>query len=251
MIDIDGPLGLMVWMINFFADKFGNKAILKGGMELRLLDCPRSTNDIDYTFVSFSSKKDVRDLVLDALNQVPDLKIEHFLNSKCLRCFCEYNGIRVQIEINAAMKCQSQELTTATLARATNQQPRIVRGMRFDLSLSHKIAAWNERRLMRDLYDCYFMVEVLAVHPHIQTLRERLAKSEIRSGRKTKTVSMTIADLIEALTTTLVGLSQESVVEQMQDYLTTVELPGLEKKIRIGINKLLQELGQIGSSEPI
>ena len=87
------------------------------------------------------------------------------------------------------------------------------------------------------------------MHPHIQTLRERLAKSEIRSGRKTKTVSMTISDLIEALTTTLAGLSQESVVEQMQDYLATVELPGLEKKIRIGIKKLLQELGEIGSFE--
>jgi predicted nucleotidyltransferase component of viral defense system len=47
MIEVNDTLGLMVWLINFLADRFGNKAILKGGMELRLLDCPRYTNDID------------------------------------------------------------------------------------------------------------------------------------------------------------------------------------------------------------
>ena len=249
MIEVESSLGLMVWLINFLADKFGNNAILKGGMELRLLDCPRHTNDIDYVFVPFSSKKDVRELVLDAFSEVPDLKIEHSLNSKNLRCLCEYNGIRVQIEISAAMDCKSQELTTATLARATNQQAHIVRGMRFDIALAHKIAAWNERRLVRDLYDCYFMVDILAIHPHIQTLRQRLAKSEIRAGRKTKIVSMTIIDLISTLTTALVDLSQTMVEEQMRDFLLPEELPGLEKKIRIGVNKLLEMLRSDGLSE--
>jgi predicted nucleotidyltransferase component of viral defense system len=49
----------MVWIINQLADKFGNHAILKGGMELRLFDCPRYTNDLDYIFIPFASKNEI------------------------------------------------------------------------------------------------------------------------------------------------------------------------------------------------
>ena len=242
MIDIDSPLGLMIWLINFFADRFGNAAVLKGGMELRLLDCPRYTNDIDYVFVPFSSKKDVCGLVLDALQDVPDLEVKHSLNSKCLRCICTYGGMRVQVEINVAQQCESQELTTASLARATNQQGRIIRGMRFDVALAHKIAAWNERQLIRDLYDCSFMCAVLDVHPHVPTLAERLSRSEVRTGRKSAIIKMTIPDVAHKLKNALATLTQAAVEKQMQDFLAPEELPGLEKKIRIGVNKLLAEL---------
>lgn len=51
MTEIDDSEGLMVWLMNYLADTFGHSAILKGGMELRLLYCPRHTNDIDYVFI--------------------------------------------------------------------------------------------------------------------------------------------------------------------------------------------------------
>jgi predicted nucleotidyltransferase component of viral defense system len=242
MIDIDSPEGLMVWLMNYLADTFGNSAILKGGMELRLLDCPRHTNDIDYVFVPFSSKKDICERILHALGQVPGLRVEHSLNSKCLRCICEYQGMRAQIEVNVANQCESQELTTATLAREHNQQGRIVRGMRFDVALSHKIAAWNERGLIRDLYDCAFMADVLSVRPHIETLEYRLAKSEIRAGRTTKKISMSIPDLIDKINNTISLLTPRAVEQQLQDFLSPEHLPGIEKKIRIGIRKLLDYL---------
>lgn len=242
MIEVDSLEGLMVWLMNFVADKFGNSAVLKGGMELRLLDCPRHTNDIDYVFVSFSSKKDVCELFVDALEQVPDLKVEHSLNSKCLRCVCEYNGLRVQIEINVSQSCESQELTTASLARQYDLQGRIVRGMRFDLALAHKIAAWNERGLVRDLYDCYFMANILAIRPHGPTLGQRLAKVGVRVGRKTKKLSMTTLDLARKIERTLDSLTQQAVEEQMRDFLVPEELPGLEKKMRIGLRKLIDAL---------
>ena len=77
MIEAKTQQSLMVWLINFIADKFGNSAILKGGMELRLLDCPRFTNDLDFIFVPYSSKKDVSKIVIEALNKVPDLAVRH------------------------------------------------------------------------------------------------------------------------------------------------------------------------------
>ena len=59
---------------------------------------------------------------------------------------------------------------------------------------------------------------------------------------------MTIIDLISTLTTALVDLSQTMVEEQMRDFLLPEELPGLEKKIRIGVNKLLEMLRSDGLS---
>jgi predicted nucleotidyltransferase component of viral defense system len=238
MIEVNSPQGLMVWLINFMADKFGNSAILKGGMELRLLDCPRQTNDLDYVFIPFSSKKEVSKIVVKALSEIPGMRVQHTMNSKCLRCICEYNSIKAQIEINIAKDCESQELSTASFSREHNQQGRIIRGMRFDIALAHKIAAWNERGLIRDLYDCAFMVHILDVKPDIDVLKRRLSKSLIREGRKTKKISMTLNELIQKLQNVGEILNQAKIEEQMRDYLTPEELPGLEKKIRIGLKKL-------------
>jgi predicted nucleotidyltransferase component of viral defense system len=242
MIEIDSPEGLMVWLMNHFADTFGNNAVLKGGMELRLLGCPRHTNDIDYVFVPYSSKKDISERILDTLRGVPGLHVEYSLNSKCLRCICEYQGMRAQIEVNVAEECESQELTTATLAREHNMQGRIVRGMRFDVALAHKTAAWNERGLIRDLYDCAFMADILSVHPHRATLVRRLAQSEIRAGRTTKKVSMRIPDLIRKLEDAILSLTPQAVEQQLQDFFLPEQLPGIEKKMRIGLRKLLDSL---------
>jgi hypothetical protein len=48
--------GLFLWVMHRFAEVFEEHAVLKGGIALRLLDCPRSTTDIDYVFVPFRSK---------------------------------------------------------------------------------------------------------------------------------------------------------------------------------------------------
>ncbi|TFG65851.1 MAG: hypothetical protein E4H28_03325, partial [Gemmatimonadales bacterium] len=68
----------------------------------------------------------------------------------------DYNGIKTQIEVHVAAECETEELSTMALARANNQQGRIIRVMSLPVALAHKLAAWNERRLMRDLYDAWF-----------------------------------------------------------------------------------------------
>jgi hypothetical protein len=60
----------------------------------------------------------------------------------------ERDDIRLQVEVNVALECPNEPLSTATLARTHNMLPKIIRGMRFDVALAHKIAAWNERRLI-------------------------------------------------------------------------------------------------------
>ena len=51
MENIQSDEALRVWIINYFSEKLGKHAILKGGMVLRILDCPRYTNDLDYVFI--------------------------------------------------------------------------------------------------------------------------------------------------------------------------------------------------------
>lgn len=239
MKDIDTPLALMVWLMNFIADRFDTHAILKGGMALRLLDSPRFTNDIDYVFVPYSSKKDVATELLQALNSVDDLEVEHTLNSKCLRCICTHRGMSVQLEVNVARECETQDLTTAPLARAHNQQGRIIRAMRFDIALSHKLAAWNERTLIRDLYDCVFFTQTLGVRPHIETLHQRLCRTQLRTGRKTRTVDMPLSEFVDRLRTATDQLSDRTVQEQMRDYLPPEDLPGLAARMKTGLAMLV------------
>ncbi len=65
------PDGLFLWVMHRFAEVFEDHAIIKGGMALRLMDCPRSTTDIDYVFVPYRSKNDVRARIESVLAEIP------------------------------------------------------------------------------------------------------------------------------------------------------------------------------------
>ncbi|MCK5199839.1 MAG: nucleotidyl transferase AbiEii/AbiGii toxin family protein, partial [Spirochaetales bacterium] len=153
MADIKTTDDLMLFLINLFAERFPQSAILKGGMALRLLDCPRYTNDLDYIFIPFLSKKDIVNDICKLLKKVPNLTFEYGLNSKCLRIKINYNNLSTQVEINVAEDCPSVPISTATLSSTTGQLSSVIRIMDYSVSMAHKLAAWNERRLIRDLYD--------------------------------------------------------------------------------------------------
>jgi predicted nucleotidyltransferase component of viral defense system len=233
--------GLMVLIINHLADKFATNAILKGGMELRLLDCPRFTNDLDYVFVPYSSKKTIKDLIYNALKEIPNCDVSYSVNSKCIRYLVIHETIRVQIEINVALECKSQELTTSSLARPKNQPIKIIRVMELSCALAHKLAAWNERGLVRDLFDAYYLAVILQVTPDKDVLLHRLGRIENRHGSGKK-ASMSLSVFIEKLKAESTRLNQKIIENELRDYLTISELPGLDKKIIGGILKIIELL---------
>lgn len=231
----------MVVIINRLADKFTTNAILKGGMELRLLDCPRFTNDLDYVFIPYASKKDIKDLVCEALKEIPNLDVSYSVNSKCIRYVVKYEAIQVQIEINVALECKSQELTTASLARLKNQPSKIIRVMELSSALAHKLAAWNERGLIRDLFDSYYLAVILQVTPDKEVLQHRLTHTENRHGSGKK-VSMSLNEFIEKLKAESTRLNQKLIENELRDYLSENELPGIDKKIIGGIRRIIDVL---------
>jgi predicted nucleotidyltransferase component of viral defense system len=53
----------------------------------------------------------------------------------------------------------------------------IIQVIDFGIALANKLAAWNERRLVRDLYDIYFLYKMVCVVPDEETLQFRLIDS--------------------------------------------------------------------------
>lgn len=244
MVPIESNEGLMVWIMTALADTLGAHAILKGGMVLRLLDCPRHTNDLDYVFVPYDSKKSIVPLIERALRSLDGLEWTYRLHSTSVRFLVTYQQFSTQIEANVANTCLTEPLSTSALARPARQMPRVIRVMRLDQALAHKIGAWNERGLMRDLYDIYFLHTILGKVPDLPTLKERLARVQYAKNvaRAGKPKTMRLTDLCEKMRQSASTVSAHDVAQQLGDYLTPNEYTGLEHKIKISLAHLVDVL---------
>lgn len=247
MPDISTAEALMIFLINTFSEKFPQSAILKGGMCLRLLDCPRLTNDIDYVFIPYSSKKDILKGVLDVLDEIEGLTYEHSMNSKCLRIRIQYGELATQIEASVATECPSTSISTAGVSRQVGLLGRIVQVASYNVAMANKLAAWNERLLARDLYDLYFLYAMVQAMPDMTVLEERL-KKVASTPRNRNPKQMTLSQLISKLRDRLASLSEEDMLE-LADYLPSDELEGLETKIRVQLVQFCDALSLISSSD--
>lgn len=229
---------LFAWLISRIADEFEDHAILKGGMSLRLLDCPRSTNDIDYTFVPYSSKKEIVPGLEKILREIPNSKIERSMSSKSVNFSVSVGDVKVQVEGNVSPSCKSIAMSTNSLARPVGQLGRIVRIMSLDVALSHKLAAWNERRLLRDLYDAYFIYRVIGEKPDKETLLLRLAKVESRIPKFKMIKRMDLGSFIDEFDKYVSEIDDAMVKRELAPLLAKEEIAGLSIKLRSSLNSL-------------
>lgn len=234
--------GLFLWVMHRFAEVFSDHAILKGGMAMRLIDSPRSTTDIDYMFVPYASKRDVRQQIESILREVEGAEVEVDLHSKMLRAELRVDAAAIQLEVNVAMECNGIAMSTGGFARNLGQPARIVRIMSPDWAFAHKLAAWNERRLLRDLYDCYFFAARLGTRPAGEVLDSRLA--HIASGLPAlkRRRTMTRVELAAELRTDGAGLSQERLDAELGGVLPTEELAGLAPRMKAATAKIVEWL---------
>jgi len=234
---------LFLWLMHRITEEYRDKAILKGGMELRLLDCPRMTNDLDYVFVPFRSKKEIASGLGKILKDLQTARITTNVHSTSLRIGIRIGEIAVQIEANVALTCLSQVLTTQALARQTDIKPIPIRAMRLDVALSHKLAAWNERRLSRDLYDIYFLSRVQGQVPEWATLRGRLRKARPQAKRKSrKNPATSIPELASELEAEADALTEARLDQELGDILSPDELAGLHLRIKTALHALSAKL---------
>ena len=230
---------LLVWLIGFFAEKFHHHAILKGGMVLRLLESPRSTNDADFVFVPYESRKDLQQQVRTALDGVADLRWSDRLDSRAWRLSVHHGGQSAQVEITVAEECASFAISTGPLARTHGLPGSVVRAMDLSVALSNKLAAWNERHLWRDVLDLWFLHSVRRTPLDYPTLDARLENVVARRGKPKR---MTRQDLAQSLRRTASGITREAVEQELSDTLPPGDLVGIEVRLATALGRLAQEL---------
>lgn len=143
-----------------------------------------------------------------------------------------------------AEACTSQPVSTADLATHYDQTVRVIQVMRFDIMLAHKLAAWNERRLMRDLFDAYFMVKNMSVLPDLNVLQKRLQNIRYakRVGGKSLPKTMTLPEFYDALMSDVKAVTPADLESELRDSLDPLQMAGLDKKILITLNQMIEAL---------
>ncbi len=233
---------VFLWIMHRFAEVFSDHAILKGGMAMRLMDSPRSTTDIDYVFVPYASKKDIQNKIGQVLAEIEGADVRLELHSKKLRAEITIDQAAIQLEANVAQVCNGIPMSTGGFARSLGQPPRIVRIMSLDWALAHKLAAWNERRLLRDLYDCYFYSARLGETPADEVLDSRLARVESRIPRLARLKCMSRTELATELRAEASALTQERLHTELGALLPAEELAGLAARIKAAVVRIAERL---------
>ena len=236
--------GLLLWVIHRFSEALGDHAVLKGGMALRLLDCPRRTNDLDYVFVPYGSKKNILPGIVRVLSGLEGAVVTSTLNSKAARFEVKLDGAAIQVEASVDRGCESIPVATASLAAEQAVPSQVVRIMAPDVALANKLAAWNERRLLRDLYDAYFLTVRARARPALAVLGTRLSNVQSRIPRSKKRKSVTLEAFLSELEEALAASTDEALAEELSGLLDASELPGLALRIRTGLSRLVEELRQ-------
>lgn len=230
--------GLFLWVMHRFAEVFEEHAVIKGGMALKLLDSPRHTMDIDYVFVPFSSKKEIVDRIDTVLHEIEGAMISIELHSKMLCADLRVDEVAIQVEATVASECETIPMATGGFARSLGHPSQIVRVMNPAHALAHKIAAWNERRLLRDLYDCYFLASHAGASPDLETLDLRLARIQSRRPRLKMRGSMSRNQLVAELRQAVFALSDQDLESELAGILPLEELAGLAIRIRASVERI-------------
>lgn len=231
---------LLARVLDLFAQKFDRKAVLRGGMVLRILGSPRLTNDLDYVFVPYKSKKEIVAEILACLRLIDGADIKHSLNSKCLRVVLTVEGTTIQIETKVAMDVATSTASTQLFSSQFNLPPRIIHVMNTDVALANKMAAWNERRLIRDIYDIWFLLQMHA-KPDRATLEARLRNPSYSRLVKAQDVfqGKTCEEFYNFLRGHIVNLSDEQIASELSDYLPPAQTSGLGLLFRAALARLI------------
>lgn len=230
---------LLAQVVDLFAQKFDKKAVLRGGMVLRVLGSPRFTNDLDYVFVPYKSKKDIVNEILTCLRSIEGAELDYSLNSKCLRVVLTVGQTSIQIESKVAMGVKTTPVSTRLFSSQFNLPPRIIHVVDTNIALANKMAAWNERRLIRDIYDIWFLIQMNA-KPDEATLKFRLAKPVYSSLVKKNDyfTGRTCNEFYDFIRSYVSTLSDEKISSELSDYLPSSEMVGLALLFRAALAKL-------------
>lgn len=234
---------ILLRIIHLFAEHFKTDFVLKGGMLLRLLNCPRLTQDVDYVVITKESRKKWAKQIEEILGKIEDIKVDKVhLNSRGIWIdvsSIEKPELQVQIEINIqlSLNLPSEGVSTAALANQYSLMAHIVNAMAPAEAFANKIAAALERDALRDIYD---IAQLEPLTPFdITTLQRRFAGLSI--NRK-KANSISFKEAAEMLRGKMERLTEEKLEAELYPLLPQDQRFALLPILKAAISRLIAKL---------
>jgi predicted nucleotidyltransferase component of viral defense system len=236
------PEKLLAKVMNHLADRMKDKLVLKGGMLLRLHNSPRSTQDVDYVWITKDSKQRLEKEIEKALTSLDGIKIESIdVNARgvfvdFLDATTNERGL-LEMEVTETTRLPSEPMSTGPLGSQYALGARIIATMALPEAFAHKIAATLERDVARDLYDLSQMQALSSWDD--ATLVSRLGEVSIN---RAKPKTLTPRQAAELLAKKLESLDQKRVEQELYPLLPTEYRAGVLSLIRAGVTRIVDKL---------
>lgn len=233
---------LLVSLLNLLAERLKDRLILKGGMLLRLLECPRYTKDLDFCFLSKESKKILMKEVVSALYGESNWKVtRQDLNSRgiFIDVLDRVSQAEATLEISVipSTHLPPEPVSTAKVAELYSLSGRVVRVMAPAEAFSNKIAACLERSVGRDLYDLSLFEPMTTFD--VSTLEDRFSRLEIDRSKPKKITWDEAAALLQKR---LDAFTEERLRAEVFPLIPRDHQPGLLLIIRASVSRIIQRI---------
>ena len=143
-----------------------------------------------------------------------------------------------QVEIKVDQSVPTYIVSTKGVTDLLGLPPRLIPVLDFPVALADKMAAWNERRLLRDVYDIWFFL-CMGVKVDEKRLLSRIQKPAysrlVDVSRQLE--ERTVPAFYDLLRKEITELTDKEVSESLSDLLPEVELTGLTMRFKAEFQK--------------
>lgn len=240
---------LLVRLMHHLSETFKDRLVLEGGMLLRLLNSQRSTQDVDYVFLSQESKKVLAKEFEKVLGRMEGVRVDDVhLHSRgvfirVVDSDVPENSAMLEISVLPSLHRPTGHLSTLVLAGKYALGARVVTTMELSEAFANKIAAALERDSLRDLYDLSIFESLGDFDA--ETLRSRLAMVSIARKRPRSMGGAEAANLLRDRAERVDGTTVE---QELAPLLPKQELAGLETVIRASVLRIADRIEPVISS---
>jgi len=148
-------------------------------------------------------------------------------HSTIIQITASINDVKVIIEGSISSSFEPTLISTAPIAFRLIKQPALISIMPNDMALAHKLAAWLERRLTRDLYDIYVLYDRLNSTPNLDVLNTRLKEVNYLKGVTPKPKLEDSSAFLLFLKEQVKSFNTDYLESQMQGLIDDRELKGI------------------------
>lgn len=234
---------LLLRIIHHLAERFRTRIALEGGMFLRLMGGPRSTQDVDFVLLSRDSKKVLAPRLRKLLGEIEGVRILSVkMNSRGIFIDVESTDARpirasVEIGVQASLRLPAESASTSALAGAHALGGRMVTTIALAEGFTNKIAAALERNNLRDLYDL-MQFESMGRYD-AGSLQQRLDHLSIGRGRPR---AVSFSEAATLLRERAAKMSEARLEQELYPLIPSEEQRGLLRRIQIALGRIASQL---------